>query len=114
MDALARWIAALHDPATAGAAVTDDVRIERYAPIKKGIAALAPAEVHEGLEAAIALLRRSPKVATFALDGEPQIFGDRIEVAYTISVPDFTNGGIWILKLRDDKIAHLQHRPYAI
>ncbi len=113
-DVLARWLAALADPTRAGDALADDVRIERFAPMARGTSALAPEEAFVGLVAAIAWLRRTPSNVGFALAGEPVAIGDRLEVEYVYRTPDFENGGTWIVRIVDDKIAMLQHRPYQI
>ena len=37
-EVLTRWLAALRDPALLPAAVTDDIRVERFAPAPRGTA----------------------------------------------------------------------------
>lgn len=108
-----RWLAALHR-GDARAALADDVRIERFDPVKRGTAALKPVEVFEGIEAAKRWLERTPATITFTLAGEPIVEGDRIIIDYIYSFEDFSNGGTWILRVANDKIASLAHRPYEL
>lgn len=113
MTALQRWLEAMRDVARLPDAVTEDIRIERFAPAPRGTPAEAPEEVIAGLAAVETWLRRSPKHVAFELAGEPVITGDRLTVEYLYRGEGWSNGGTWTVRLAGDKIAELAHRPYT-
>ena len=113
-EVLTRWLAALRDPALLPAAVTDDIRVERFAPAPRGTPAVAPVQVMDGIPAVAKWLALTPKAIAFELAGEPVADGELVTVEYRYRVEDWSNGGTWILRLAGDKLAWLAHRPFAL
>lgn len=116
--AFQRFVDALNRPrdaAVLGAAVTDEVRIDRHGPGERGVAPIA--EAFAGITEVARWLARTPPVATFALAGTPwpDAGADTWGVAYAIHAGEFHNGGIWIARLAGDgRIASLSHHPFAL
>jgi len=116
MAALSRWLEAMRDVAHLPAAVTDDIHVERFAPVARGTVADAPVQVMDGVAAVATWLRLTPKNVAFELAGEPVVDGDLVTVEYIYRVTDhdWSNGGTWALRLAGDRIAWLAHRPFAL
>ena len=112
MTALARWLEAMRDLSRLPDAVTEDIRIERFAPAPRDAPAAAPEQVIVGLAAVETWLRRTPKNVAFELAGEPVSDGDRLTVEYLYRADGWSNGGTWTVRLAGDRIAELAHRPY--
>jgi len=120
--AFQRFVDALNRPrdtAVLGAAVIDDVRIDRHGPGERGVAPIA--EAFAGIAEVARWLARTPPVATFALAGTPWLdpgagaVADTWGVEYAIHAGEFHNGGIWIARLAGDgRIASLSHHPFAL
>jgi hypothetical protein len=115
--AFQRFVEALNHPrdaAVLGAAVTDDVRIERHGPGQRGTAPIA--ETFTGLAEVARWVARTPSAASFSLAGAaaPDA-GDTWSVEYAIDAGDFHNGGIWLARLAGDgRIAFLSHHPFPL
>jgi hypothetical protein len=126
--AFQRFVEALNHPRDAmvlGAAVTDDVRIERHGPGERGVAAVA--ETFDGVAAVARWLLRTPPVAGFSLAGAPApesgpeahdadpAAGPAWIIEYALDAGEFHNGGIWLARLAGDgRIAFLSHHPFAL
>ena len=97
-----------------GAAVTDDVRVERHAPGERAAAPVV--EVFSGIAEVTRWLARTPPVVAFALVGEPRPEPDgACAMGYAIHAGEFHNGGIWLARLGGDgRIAFLSHHPFAL
>ena len=109
------------DPALLGAAVIDEVRIERHAPGQRGTAGGAAPAVEPVVESFVGVAEvaswfaRTPPIARFALAGAAQPDGDAWVVEYAIEAGEFRNGGTWLARLAGDgRIAFLSHRPFAL
>ena len=113
-SALIRWVEALNDHARLPAAVSDDVRVERFAPAPRGTLAETPVQVMDGLAAVATWFGITPKVIAFELVGEPTSDGELVTVEYRYRVDGWSNGGTWTARVVDDKIAWLAHRPFAL
>jgi hypothetical protein len=115
--AFQRFVDALNQSRDEGllrAAVTDDVRIDRYRPGEPGATTIA--EAFTGVAEVASWFARTPLVVSFSLAGSPAPEPDgawRIE--YAISAGEFHNGGLWLARLAaDGRIAALAHHPFAL
>jgi hypothetical protein len=115
--AFQRFVDALNrsrEPAVLGAAVVDDVRIERHAPGARGAEPIV--ETFAGVAEVARWLARTPPVVSFALAGAPwPDDGERWGTEYAIHAGEFHNGGVWLARLAGDgRIAFLSHHPFAL
>jgi hypothetical protein len=115
--AFQRFVDALNqsrDEAMLRAAVTDDVRIDRYRPGEPG--ATTVAEAFAGFAEVVRWFARTPVVVRFSLAGPPAREADGAwRVEYAIDAGEFHNGGIWLARLAaDGRIAILAHHPFAL
>jgi hypothetical protein len=96
------------------AAVHDDIRIDRYQPGARAVAALA--ETFTGSSEVARWFARTPAVARFTLAGAPWPETDGTwAVEYAIDADDFHNGGIWVARQAEDgRIEWLSHHPFAL
>jgi hypothetical protein len=115
--AFQRFVEALNrsrDEAALRAAVTDDIRIDRYAPGERGVALVA--ETFTGVAEVARWLLRMPPVITFALAGAAWSDGtERWGIEYAYHAGEFHHGGLWFAGLAPDgRIAFLSHHPFAL
>jgi hypothetical protein len=115
--AFQRFVHALNharDPAALGAAVTGEIRIDRYRPGDRGTTQIA--EVFAGIDAVTGWFARTPPGVTFSVTGAPWPEPDGAwGVQYAIAAGEFHNRGIWIATLAaDGRIAALSHHPFAL
>ena len=115
--AFQRFVDALNrsrDAAALGAAVVDDVRIDRHDPGERGVAPVAESFV--GIAAVARWIALTPPAVTFALAGPawPDT-GDSWAIEYALHAGEFHHGGIWIARLAGDgRLAFLSHHPFAL
>ena len=102
------------DAAVLGAAVTDDVTIERHAPGERD--GTPAAETFTGIAEAARWLARTPPATRFSLAGAAaREDGDTWSVEYAIDAGEFHNGGVWLARrAADGRIAFLSHHPFAL
>jgi hypothetical protein len=115
--AFQRFVDAVNRPrdgAVLGAAVADDIRIERHEAGERATAPLV--ETFTGAAEVARWLTRTPSVVVFALAGAAWPDGDDTwGVQYEIRAGEFRNGGIWLARLAGDgRIAFLSHHPFAL
>ena len=117
MAAFERFVAALNhsrDEAMLRAAVSDDVRIDRYRHGERGTTQIA--EAFSGVAEVVRWFARTPLVIRFSLASAPLAEPDGSwRVEYAIDAGEFHNGGVWIARLAGDgRIAFLAHHPFAL
>jgi hypothetical protein len=115
--AFQRFVEAVNQPRDAallGAAVIDDVHIERHEPGERGAAVIA--ETFAGAAEVARWLQRTPAATAFALAGDPWPDRDpRWGIRYEVRAGEFRNGGVWLARLAGDgRIAALSHHPFAL
>lgn len=108
-----RWVDAVNAPRDREllvAALADDAVVERHRPGEVDDVV----ERFTGVDAIHKWLARTAARSVFALAGEVAVEGEQARVEYAIVLDDFKNGGIWIARARDGKLAHLSHKPFAL
>jgi hypothetical protein len=98
------------EPATAEAAISPGVRLERFGfgPRQGQLV-----QIIEGIGPVTAWLQLTPDGTSFALAEAPLVDDEGVAtVRYRLTHEDFVNGGEWRWKLADDgRITWLQHLP---
>lgn len=110
---LARWLDAVRAPDLVREVATEDIRVHRFAPFKRGAFLRVPQQTFVGLDIVHSWLVRSPKQLEWSLVGEPVEIGGRIISEYRYDIPNWHNTGVWIAR-GGDRVAELWHYPHIL